>query len=72
MLAEKTGWSENFILWELPLHRLYQYYHAALRAVDAWTVMPMPAPTGMANATLAAIAATIEADNEAMDDEGDY
>jgi len=39
-LARETGWSEHFILWELPLPRAMQYYHAALRASLAWTVAP--------------------------------
>ncbi|MBU3665283.1 MAG: hypothetical protein FGM15_05320 [Chthoniobacterales bacterium] len=38
MLAKATGWSESFILWELPLARLIAYEHANLRANDVWTV----------------------------------
>jgi hypothetical protein len=38
MLAKATGWSERFILWELPLVRLVSYEHANLRANDIWTV----------------------------------
>ncbi len=26
-VAAATGWAESFILWELPLARLYQYEH---------------------------------------------
>jgi hypothetical protein len=29
-LANATGWSEHFILWELPLARGLQYQHAAI------------------------------------------
>lgn len=38
MLAKATGWSESFILWDLPLARLLAYEHANLRANDVWTV----------------------------------
>jgi len=41
-LAEKTGWSEEFILWELPLWRALAYQHAALWQSGAWTVAPSP------------------------------
>jgi len=37
-LADKTGWSERFLIWELPLARALEYYHAALWANGAWTV----------------------------------
>jgi len=30
LLAEKTGWTENFILWELPISRANFYIHAIL------------------------------------------
>lgn len=39
-LARETGWTEHFILWELPLHRALAYQHAALRAHGVWTVSP--------------------------------
>jgi hypothetical protein len=42
MLAKATGWSERFILWELPLVRLVSYEHANLRANDIWTVHNAP------------------------------
>jgi hypothetical protein len=38
MLATATGWTEHFILWELPLERLLAYEHANLRSKDVWTV----------------------------------
>ncbi len=34
-LAMNTGWSEDFILWQLPLSRGLQYQHAALYANGA-------------------------------------
>jgi hypothetical protein len=43
-LAKETGWTENFILWELPMSRALQYYHAALWSNGAWTVPPREAP----------------------------
>lgn len=39
-LARETGWSESYILWELPLHRALAYQHAALRSHGVWTVTP--------------------------------
>lgn len=29
VIASKTGWTEHFIRWELPLTRGYAYFHAA-------------------------------------------
>ena len=43
-LAKETGWSESYILWELPLHRALAYQHCALWQAGAWTVRPQPAP----------------------------
>ena len=43
-LARETGWPEHFIFWELPLARLLQYQHCALRAHDVWTTPVAPAP----------------------------
>jgi hypothetical protein len=37
-LAEKTGWTERYLIWELPMARALEYYHAALWNVGAWTV----------------------------------
>jgi len=45
MLAAQTGWSEHFILWELPLERLLSYEHAFLRSKDVWTVRHEPITT---------------------------
>lgn len=39
-LAKETGWPERELLWEIPFARLLQYYHAALRSHDLWTVPP--------------------------------
>ena len=41
-LARETGWTRNFILWELSLTEVLQYNHCALRALGCWTVEPMP------------------------------
>jgi hypothetical protein len=41
-LARETGWSRNYILWELALSEALQYNHCALRAMNCWTVKPMP------------------------------
>ena len=37
-LAYNTGWSEQFILWDMPLARGLQYQHAALCIAGAETV----------------------------------
>jgi hypothetical protein len=37
-LANCTGWTEHFILWELPLSRGLQYQHAALALNGVKTV----------------------------------
>jgi hypothetical protein len=39
-IARDTGWSEEFILWQLPLPRALQYYHCALQAAGLWTLEP--------------------------------
>lgn len=41
-LARETGWTRDFILWELSLTEVLQYNHCALRALGCWTVEPMP------------------------------
>jgi hypothetical protein len=58
MLARETGWSERFLLWELPLERLLQYQHCALRAHDVWTVSRTAAVSG--EEEMAALDAAIE------------
>lgn len=42
-IAKDTGWSEQYILWHLPLARALQYYHCALQAADLWTLEPVTA-----------------------------
>ena len=42
-IAKDTGWSEEYILWSLPLARALQYYHCALQAADLWTLEPITA-----------------------------
>lgn len=38
-VAEKTGWSEKFLTWELPLTRLMAYEHCALAMNPGiWTI----------------------------------
>jgi hypothetical protein len=37
-LASNYGFTEHFILWELPYTRALKYLHAALWANGAWTV----------------------------------
>ncbi|XHR30911.1 MAG: hypothetical protein ACFUZC_10170 [Chthoniobacteraceae bacterium] len=41
-LARETGWSRDFILWDLPLDEALQYHHCALRAANCWTVPSIP------------------------------
>lgn len=38
MLAEKTGWSLDYLLWELPISALAQLEHAMLYSGGARTV----------------------------------
>jgi hypothetical protein len=52
MIAEKTGWREDFILWELPLHRALAYQHCALWSGGAWTVEPQATPEAQLDASL--------------------
>lgn len=63
MLAEKTGWTEDFLLWELPLSRALQYYHCALRASGAWTVPATRGDVSISPIMEAAIKAAQEAAN---------
>ena len=61
-------------MWELPLHRLYQYYHTALRSNDVWTVVAMPndkKTSSKVNDALDAVAKLAQADMEDFYDE-DY
>ena len=37
-VSSEKGWSEHFVLWDLPLARALQYHHCALRSSLAWTV----------------------------------
>lgn len=37
-VAKETGWPERFIVWELPIVRALEYYHAALWSNGVWTV----------------------------------
>jgi len=40
-LARETGWTEEHILWKVPLTRALQYYHGALWYNGAHTVAPL-------------------------------
>jgi len=39
-LARDTGWSEEYIIWDLPIVRALQYYHCALQNANLWTLEP--------------------------------
>lgn len=67
MLAEKTGWTEHFLLWELPLSRALQYYHCALRASGAWTVPASQGAPTLSPIMEAALKAATEAATEEVD-----
>lgn len=54
-LARETGWPENYILWQLPLHRAMAYQHAALRSHGVWTVTPSAPPETALAAILTAL-----------------
>lgn len=41
-LAHNTAWSEEQILWEVPLSRALQYWHAWLYSQGVWTVPKAP------------------------------
>lgn len=62
-MAKETGWSEHYILWELPLARALAYQHCALRAAGVWTVPVKAAPKDEL-AELLTLAAEQENDDE--------
>ena len=68
MLARETGWSEHYIMWELPFTRLLQYRHCALRGNDVWTVPLSAAPSIQAVNAEAHIAKVAEIDSGGWDD----
>ena len=39
-IARDTGWTEDYIIWRLPLVRALQYYHCALQGANLWTLEP--------------------------------
>jgi hypothetical protein len=41
-IAGHTGWTEHFVLWELPFARALQYRHYILAAAGEWTVRAEP------------------------------
>jgi hypothetical protein len=67
MLASSTGWTEHFILWELPLERLLAYEHANLRSKDVWTVRRQP----ITQTILPSMAGFFDA-SPSKDDDDDY
>jgi hypothetical protein len=67
-LAQNTGWTEEHILWEVPLSRALQYWHAWLYASGIWTV-PKSAPLEQTVEKLTAFAAGLD-EGEVDDGEG--
>lgn len=68
MLARETGWSEQFIVWELPFSRFLQYRHCALRGNDVWTVPLSAAPKLQASAVEEHLAKLEKVDSGDWDD----
>lgn len=65
-LAQTTGWPEDCILWEIPLSRALQYWHAWLYGNGIWTV-PKALPVQQTAAKLADFVRQLDA--EESDDE---
>jgi hypothetical protein len=53
-VAGGTGWAERDIVWEMPMDRVLQYYHAIARAAGAWTIPAAPAGAASVPAVSAA------------------
>lgn len=66
-LARLTGWSERFILWELPLERALAYRHAFYWQEGVWTVEPGKDAGRRAEEQLARLEMTWPAREEAED-----
>jgi hypothetical protein len=62
-LAQNTAWTEAQILWEVPLSRALQYWHAYLYSNGVWTVPKAPP----ADETILRLSAFIESIDEAED-----
>lgn len=63
-LAHNYGFTEDFILWQLPYPRALRYLHAALWANGAWTIKPLPTPEPEYNRLLS-LALTLNDEDEA-------
>lgn len=61
-LASKIAWTEDFILWELPLERALQYWHAAVYSAGGWTVPTHKVPRMDTLALKAAVDAAVKED----------
>lgn len=68
MLASATGWTEHFILWDLPLERLLAYEHANLRSKDVWTVSRKP----VTQTALPSMVGFFDAATSTDDDDDDF
>jgi hypothetical protein len=69
-IAKDTGWSEEFIIWRLPMARALQYYHCSLQAANLWTLEPPTEETMQALAPDALIGLIDRMIDEAEDDDG--
>jgi len=63
-LAKEFGWSEEFILWHLPLSRALQYWHAIQWMRGAWTVAPGPSVSAQLNELIAAVDQIVNCDGD--------
>jgi hypothetical protein len=68
-VAEKTGWSEHVILWEIPYLRLTCYQHAILSGAGLWTV---PKAKPITNERLAPLAGYLRTLNTPAPDAEDW
>ena len=69
-IAKDTGWSEDFIIWQLPMARALQYYHCSLQAANLWTLEPPTEETMQALASDALIGLIDRMIDETEDDDG--
>ena len=69
-IAKDTGWSEDFIIWRLPMARALQYYHCSLQAANLWTLEPPTEETMQALAPDALIGLIDRMIDETESDDG--
>ena len=69
-IAKDTGWSEDFIIWRLPMARALQYYHCSLQAANLWTLEPPTQETMQALAPDELIGIIDRMVDDADDDDG--